>query len=121
MREQFQIVETPADIARVAPPPLKPQKLTVAAAALRDLVPFEKEVKTKTGRWLLMRLRPYRTVEDRTDGIVVSFIAITQRLSAQKDLRQCEERYRQMVEKTATEAKALTQNHGHGSLPNDSR
>jgi two-component system CheB/CheR fusion protein len=72
-----------------------------AATVLRDLVPFEKEVKTKSGRWLLMRLRPYRTVEDRIDGVVVSFIDITQRLMAQEDLRQSEERYRKMIDNNA--------------------
>ncbi|WP_296721259.1 chemotaxis protein CheB [Erythrobacter sp.] len=75
-----------------------------AGAVLRDLVPFEKEVKTKTGRWLLMRLRPYRTVEDRIDGIVVSFIDITQRLMAQEELRQSEERYRRVIEDAGTDA-----------------
>jgi two-component system, chemotaxis family, CheB/CheR fusion protein len=80
-----------------------------AAKVLRELAPFEKEVKTKTGRWLLMRLRPYRTVEDRIDGIVASFIDITQRLTAQDELQQSEEKYRRMVEETAAEAEALKQ------------
>jgi two-component system, chemotaxis family, CheB/CheR fusion protein len=80
-----------------------------AAKVLRELAPFEKEVKTKTGRWLLMRLRPYRTVEDRIDGIVVSFIDITQRLSAQEELQQSEEKYRRMVEETTAEVEALKQ------------
>ena len=48
-----------------------------------------------------MRLRPYRTVEDRIDGVVVSFIDITQRLMAQEDLRQSEERYRKMIDNNA--------------------
>lgn len=55
-----------------------------AATVLRNLVPFEKEVKTRTGRWLLMRLRPYRTVDGRIEGIVVSFIDITRRLMARR-------------------------------------
>lgn len=74
-----------------------------AETVLRDLAPFEKEVKTKTGRWLLMRLRPYRTVEDRIDGVVVSFIDITQRLMAQEGLQQSEERYRRLLDEGAAE------------------
>jgi two-component system CheB/CheR fusion protein len=35
---------------------------------LKDLAPLEGEVETKHGRWLMMRLRPYRTVEDRIAG-----------------------------------------------------
>jgi two-component system, chemotaxis family, CheB/CheR fusion protein len=76
-----------------------------ARTVMRNLLPFEKEVKTKTGRWLLMRLRPYRTVEDRIDGIVASFIDITQRLAAQEDLRLSEARYERMVKETASGAK----------------
>lgn len=88
-----------------------------ARAVLRDLVPFEKEVKTKTGRWLLMRLRPYRTVEDRIDGIVASFIDITQRLMVQEDLRQSEERYRKMVDAAAAQAEAIGNANGRLSAP----
>jgi two-component system, chemotaxis family, CheB/CheR fusion protein len=72
-------------------------------------------VKTRTGRWLLMRLRPYRTVEDRIDGIVVSFIDITQRLIAQENLRQSEERYEKMVRETAVGAKEPAQERNGGA------
>ena len=41
-----------------------------AARVLRTLEPIESEVATRDGRWLMMRLRPYRTVEDRIDGVV---------------------------------------------------
>lgn len=78
-----------------------------AHEVLRSLAPAESEVRTKDGRWLLMRLRPYRTVEDRIDGIVVSFVEITQRREAEERLRQSEERYREMVDETTEEAERL--------------
>ena len=65
---------------------------------LRDLAPVEREVETKDGRWLMMRLRPYRTVEDRIDGVVVTFVDITARREAEERLRQSEERYRRLFE-----------------------
>jgi len=68
-----------------------------ARKVLKDLSPFEDEVLTKDGRWLMMRLRPYRTMEDRIEGIVLSFVEITQRREAEERLRASEERYRHLL------------------------
>ena len=65
-----------------------------ARKVLKNLAPLESEVETKDGRWLMMRLRPYRTVEDRIDGVVLSFVDITERRRAVEALRQSGERYR---------------------------
>jgi two-component system CheB/CheR fusion protein len=65
-----------------------------ARRVLRDLTPVETEVATTDGRWYMMRLRPYRTIEDRIDGIVVTFVDVTQRIEAERELRASEERYR---------------------------
>ena len=67
-----------------------------ARRVLRDLTPFEIEVLTKDGRWLMMRLRPYRTLENRIEGIVLSFVEITSRRTAEEQLRLSEERYRNL-------------------------
>src|SRR5579871_905865 len=40
-----------------------------ARKILRDLASTEREVCGKDGSWCLTRLRPYRTVEDKIDGI----------------------------------------------------
>jgi two-component system, chemotaxis family, CheB/CheR fusion protein len=41
---------------------------------LNDLVPVEKPVKTREGQPLVVRIRPYRTAEDKIDGVVVTFV-----------------------------------------------
>lgn len=72
-----------------------------ARRVLKDLSPLENEVETKDGRWLMMRLRPYRTVEDRIDGVVLTFVDISELRIAQEDLRLGAERYRGLVDKLA--------------------
>jgi two-component system CheB/CheR fusion protein len=39
----------------------------------------EREVVTRQGRWHLMRIGPYRTSDDRIDGVVLTFFDITDR------------------------------------------
>jgi len=69
-----------------------------AKKVLRDLTPVETEVASRDGRWLMMRLRPYRTVEDRIEGVVVSFVDITARRNAEEQLREGEAKYRRLFE-----------------------
>ena len=45
-----------------------------AARVLTELVPAERRVETRDGESLVVRMRPYRTAEDRIDGIVVTFV-----------------------------------------------
>jgi two-component system, chemotaxis family, CheB/CheR fusion protein len=44
---------------------------------LKNLGKIEKEVQTKAGNCFLMRILPYRTVENAIDGVVVTFTDIT--------------------------------------------
>jgi two-component system CheB/CheR fusion protein len=48
-------------------------------AVLDSLAPREVEVQTKAGEWYLMRIRPYRTLENVIEGAVVMFVDITGR------------------------------------------
>ena len=46
-----------------------------AAQVLNNLTPVERTVKLRdTGQSLAVRIRPYRTAEDRIDGVVVTFV-----------------------------------------------
>lgn len=58
----------------------------------------EKEVVARDGRWHLMRIAPYRTADDRIEGVVLSFIDITERKRADEQLKASEERLRHALE-----------------------
>jgi two-component system CheB/CheR fusion protein len=55
-------------------------------AVLKTLVLKECEVRTKGGVWYLMRIMPYRTVDNVIDGLVLTFVDI-QRLKAGEQAR----------------------------------
>ncbi len=78
-----------------------------AREVLRNLAPLESEVQTKDGRWLMMRLRPYRTVEDRIDGVVLSFVDVTESREAVGALRRTDERYQRACAELIEAAVAL--------------
>ena len=50
-----------------------------AQTVLSHLAPITREVRSRTGRWFDVRLRPYRTVDDKIDGVVITFVDITDR------------------------------------------
>lgn len=66
--------------------------------ALDQLRPIDREVRTADGRWYLMRSRPYRTSDERIDGIVLMFQDITARRLAELEVRLSEERMRVMID-----------------------
>ena len=51
-----------------------------AARVARDDMMIEREVQhSTTEKWFLVRFRPYRGVEDTVDGVVITFVDITQK------------------------------------------
>jgi PAS domain S-box-containing protein len=74
-----------------------------ARAVLEKLVPREAEVRAAVGpngaeRWFFRRITPYRTHDDRIDGVVVTFFDITERKAAELALRASEEQFRRAIE-----------------------
>ncbi len=62
-----------------------PELAADALEVLRTLVFIQKQIPTKDGRWFTIRIMPYRTFDDRIDGLVITFFN-------QSDLKQVEVR-----------------------------
>jgi two-component system CheB/CheR fusion protein len=69
-------------------------------AVLDSLIPAEREVRTQEGRAYLMRLRPYRTVENVIEGAVLTFVEITKQIETQAQLQQLAQAAQQAREYT---------------------
>ena len=63
-----------------------------AQSVLAHLTPIKREIRSRDGRWYDVRLRPYRTVDDKIDGVVITFVDVTERLQVERALRDSEER-----------------------------
>jgi len=48
-----------------------------ARQVLKTLVSNESSITTNDGRWFKVRIMPYRTIDDRIDGLVITFNDIT--------------------------------------------
>jgi two-component system, chemotaxis family, CheB/CheR fusion protein len=75
-----------------------PELLPDAEAVLERLVPSEREVAAEGGRWFLRRITPYRTADNRIDGVVVTFVDITARRLSEQAMRASEEQFRRSIE-----------------------
>jgi two-component system CheB/CheR fusion protein len=75
-----------------------------AREALHALTPIEREV-SGGGSWFLTRLRPYQTADERIEGVVVTFIDITERLAAEQNLKTSEARARLLLQELSHRVK----------------
>jgi chemotaxis methyl-accepting protein methylase len=82
----------PGDVGRpvtdLASDLVYPELAEDALEVLRTLMFIEKPIATRDGRWFAMRLMPYRTLEDRIDGLVITFTDITAAKRVEAELRQ---------------------------------
>jgi two-component system CheB/CheR fusion protein len=82
----------PGDISRpltdLASDLIYPDLALDAQTVLRTLVFKETPVKTVDGRWFSVRIMPYRTLDNRVDGIVITFADITVAKTLEATLRQ---------------------------------
>ena len=64
-----------------------------ALEVLRTLVFIQKEIPARDGRWFLVRIMPYRTYDDRIDGLVITFINISEHKRLEEKLLENEKKF----------------------------
>jgi two-component system CheB/CheR fusion protein len=69
--------------------------VTDLKAVLENLVPIRREIRGPDERWYDIRMRPYRTSDDRIEGVVITFVDVTDRLHVEHALRDSEQALRQ--------------------------
>jgi two-component system CheB/CheR fusion protein len=69
-----------------------------ARTVIANLTPVRREVHGRNGRWYDLRMRPYRTVDDKIDGVVITFVDVTER-------KLLEERLQSLVNKSVHRGK----------------
>jgi two-component system, chemotaxis family, CheB/CheR fusion protein len=61
---------------------------------IKTLTPIETAIATNDGRWFNVRIMPYRTLEDRIDGLVMTFTNITLAKKLEIELKEANEALR---------------------------
>lgn len=70
------------------------QLVADAKAVLDTLVPQDAQVQTSTGAWFTMRIRPYRTLDNVIEGVVITFVDVTAMKRVEQALEQANEQLR---------------------------
>ena len=67
-----------------------------ARSVLANLTPVQREIHGRNGLWYDVRMRPYRTVDNKIDGVVITFVDITERRDAREALRDSAQQLQQV-------------------------
>ena len=98
----------PSDVGRpitdLASDLLYPELVKDSHEVLRTLVFSERSIATHDGRWFTVRVMPYRTMDDRIDGVVITFADITASKKIEAELR---EQHRTLTKHSAAQGVAL--------------
>ena len=81
----------PGDVGRpitdIASELAYPELADHASEVLRTLTAHEQQATARSGRWVLVRIMPYRTLENMIDGVVITFTDITASKTLEAELR----------------------------------
>jgi signal transduction histidine kinase len=78
-------------------------------SVLKNLITIERSVKTENGRSYIMRVAPYRTLDDRIDGLVITLVDITALTQAEEEVRRAGEELEHRVDARTQELAASNQ------------
>jgi two-component system CheB/CheR fusion protein len=76
-----------------------PELAEDAREILRTLASAEKPVAARDGRWFMVRIMPYRTLDNRIDGVVITFADITVATTLEAKLRATQAGLERQVER----------------------
>jgi two-component system, chemotaxis family, CheB/CheR fusion protein len=100
-----------------------PELASDALEVLRTLIFIQKQIPTKDGRWFSIRIMPYRTYDDRIDGLVITFINISDHKQLETELHETDKMYRLILKtsdvaiiKLSSDLKILEMNHAAEKL-----
>lgn len=74
-----------------------------AAKVLADLTPITKEVQAEDGRWYIRSITPYRTQDDRIEGVVITFVDVCELKESEEALREAKDHLETRVKERTTE------------------
>jgi two-component system CheB/CheR fusion protein len=66
-----------------------------AQQVIKTLISIEMAITTNNGRWFNVRIMPYRTLDDRIDGLVITFADITIAKTLEIELKEANEELKQ--------------------------
>ena len=87
---------------------LEYDQLEADARQVLDGDPVEREVNNENDEWFLVYAHPYRTVDNAVEGVVFTFIDITQRKNSELELRAASARLKRRTEQVHALSSALT-------------